>query len=65
MNQFTQQVNLIKGLLTELLNLVRQGSVDGRHSSDILKLVKREIFGDYTYELAESFVTAGVLNQMT
>ena len=51
-------------MLTELLEMVRQGSLDSRHSSDILKLIKRDLFGDYSFELADRFVTSGNLQAM-
>lgn len=63
-HQYQQQVDQIKSLLTELLEIVRQGSLDSRHSSDILKIIKRDMFGDYTFELAERFVTSGSLQKM-
>ena len=62
LNVYTSQVDQIKNLLTELLGLVRQGHIDSRHSSDILKLIKREnLFGDYSYQLANQFIASGAL----
>ena len=43
------QIDILQAILTELLGLVRSGSIDSRHSSDILKLIKRDMFGDYSF----------------
>jgi len=58
------QIDLLKTMLTELLEMVQQGSLDSRHSSDVLKLIKRDLFGDYSFELADRFVTSGSLQAM-
>lgn len=52
LSRHQQQIDLIQTLLTELLEMVRSGQLDSRHSADVLKLVKREMFGDYTFQLA-------------
>lgn len=51
-------------MLTALLEMVREGFLDSRHSSDIFKLIKREIFGDYSFQLAERFIASGTLQAM-
>ena len=52
----TEQIDIVKQLLTELLAMVRDGMLDPQHSSDVLKLIKKEIFGGYTFELAAQFI---------
>ena len=55
----------MQSLLTQLLEMVRSGNLDSRHCADILKLVKREMFGDYTFQLAGQFIASGSLEQLT
>ena len=45
--------------------MVRSGQLDSRHSADVLKLVKREMFGDYTFQLAGQFLASGCLQSLT
>jgi len=47
--------------LTQLLEMVLSGQLDNKHSGDILKLLKREMFGDSTFDLTEQFLSSGSL----
>ena len=60
-----KQIDSMQNLLTQLLEMVRSGQLDSRHSTDIFKLVKREMFGDYTFQLAETFLASGTIQAMS
>ena len=51
-------------LLNQLLVLVSSGQLDSRHAAEIMRLAKKEIFGDYFYGIAMQFVNSGQFQEM-